>query len=466
MTKLPSLEPEQLGSRTGAARGPWINPLIEYSPRRLDAVRHALSVHPAILDSAAAVVAAGICAWVVTARPGPVDATALALALLAAAALAARSRNPPAVAGAVSLLAVLSVTVTGDLNGMEAPLALSLYSVARHRGLTLAWLVAGGAVAAVTVALVVEGAPDPAGSGRIHLLPRIPLGGVASVWGAVLIALAVGLSLKARRAHRISLIERGRRLTRERQQQAELAAAAERVTAADDLQDRVARSLTSMISLGDEARQAEEVEAARAALEHLTDQGRLTLAEITRARGEREAPESSAISEADSTDLDELVDRFRAIGLPVRLIRTGSPLPDDPHLGLTVHRIVQESLTNVLRYAPSTPTAVVLVSREGEHDEQISVVVTDEGPRHEERPSDDLLSDIASGVGVGRGIIGMRERASVYGGTVTAGPLRGGWQVIARLTWEDPQAASRAAGPAIRPAEEARELHRSPSSSR
>lgn len=131
----------------------------------------------------------------------------------------------------------------------------------------------------------------------------------------------------------------------------------------------------------------------------------------------------------ESANLSVLVERFRAAGIPVEYEWSGDPLPEDKALQLTVFRIAQESLTNVLRYASMTRHVAVSVSR---YTGTVVLTVTNEAapqakPVH----------------GSGKGLIGMRERAAVYGGTVDAGPTPTGWQVRAVLRWdEDDQGAS------------------------
>jgi signal transduction histidine kinase len=119
-------------------------------------------------------------------------------------------------------------------------------------------------------------------------------------------------------------------------------------------------------------------------------------------------------------DLGELVHGFRAAGLPVRLTRAGDPLPEHAGLRLAIYRIVQESLTNALRHAPGAGCVEVRIAH---HGDTVHITVVDDGGSH-------VDPHISSG---GRGVIGMRERAAVYGGTVEAGPYRTGWRVRATL---------------------------------
>ena len=125
----------------------------------------------------------------------------------------------------------------------------------------------------------------------------------------------------------------------------------------------------------------------------------------------------------EQADITELVKRFVSAGVPVSYRWVGAALPEDKALQLTVFRIAQEALTNVLRYAPTTPSVSVDVER---HIGTVVLTVDNEAapgtrPMH----------------GSGKGLIGMRERASVYGGTVQAGPTPTGWRVRAVLRWDE-----------------------------
>jgi signal transduction histidine kinase len=114
-----------------------------------------------------------------------------------------------------------------------------------------------------------------------------------------------------------------------------------------------------------------------------------------------------------------LVELFRSAGLPVVLHSAGVP-PADPGIQLAVFRVIQEGLTNALKYARAATAVTVRSQFTGQ---EIMVSVTDDG-----QPVD-LPADRA-----GRGIVGMRQRVALYGGTLQAGPLtNGGWSVTARF---------------------------------
>ena len=118
-----------------------------------------------------------------------------------------------------------------------------------------------------------------------------------------------------------------------------------------------------------------------------------------------------------------LVTRFQTAGVPVKYSWIGRELPDDKGLQLTLFRIAQEAMTNILRYAPTTKRVEVTVSRHA----GTAVLTVDNDAAPGSRPMH----------GSGKGLIGMRERAAVYGGTVDAGPTSTGWRVRAVLRWDE-----------------------------
>ena len=145
--------------------------------------------------------------------------------------------------------------------------------------------------------------------------------------------------------------------------------------------------------------------------------------QATNGAGDRSRGDLPLAPSPEQADITELVKRFEAAGVPVTYRWVGPALPEDKALQLTVFRIAQEALTNVLRYAPTTPAVSVDVER---HIGTVVLTVDNEAapgtrPMH----------------GSGKGLIGMRERASVYGGTVQAGPTPTGWRVRAVLRWDE-----------------------------
>lgn len=144
---------------------------------------------------------------------------------------------------------------------------------------------------------------------------------------------------------------------------------------------------------------------------------------------EREVEETSQDAGAplapapESKDLAALVERFKEAGMPISYEHLGEPLPNDANLQLTIYRIAQEALTNVLRYAPTTKRITVRLARRVGCAELwvINAAASGSPSMH----------------GSGKGLIGMRERAAVYSGSVQAGPVDGNWQVYAILRWQE-----------------------------
>lgn len=144
---------------------------------------------------------------------------------------------------------------------------------------------------------------------------------------------------------------------------------------------------------------------------------------------EREVEETSQDAGAplapapESKDLAALVERFKEAGMPISYEHLGEPLPNDANLQLTIYRIAQEALTNVLRYAPTTKRITVRLARRVSCAELWVINAAAPGS--------------PSMHGSGKGLIGMRERAAVYSGSVQAGPVDGNWQVYAILRWQE-----------------------------
>jgi len=218
-----------------------------------------------------------------------------------------------------------------------------------------------------------------------------------------------------------------------------LAASEERNRIAREMHDVVAHSLTVMITLADGARIVGQRDRARAeeVLLELSKTGRSALADMRRTLGVLRNPDGQELNflpaEGRSVDarenLEELVNSFAATGLPVTFDYEGEELPADNNLRLSVYRIVQESLTNALRYAKDASLVRVSVRVHLPH---IEVSVIDNGstaPEGIPNPSNNL--------GSGKGLAGIRERAAFYKGSVDAGRNDlGGWTTRVRLVWQ------------------------------
>ena len=248
------------------------------------------------------------------------------------------------------------------------------------------------------------------------------------VSGMVAAALGLGLYFAARRAYLAELHDRAERLERERDQQAALAAAAERARIAREMHDIVAHHLTVMTTLAEAAvaASASSPEKATDVMRSVAVTGRRALADtrrllgVLRDRGGQDGTEALQ-PVPDLSQLDALIEQVRSAGLDTALELHGQA-PDVPAgLQLAVYRLVQEALTNTLKHGGAGARASVRLSFEpGE----LRVDVNDDGAG----------SAAPAAAGVGGGLPGMRERVHAYGGHVQAGPRQpAGWAVSARL---------------------------------
>ncbi|MFG2642258.1 sensor histidine kinase [Streptomyces sp. NPDC048370] len=259
--------------------------------------------------------------------------------------------------------------------------------------------------------LVVGSVRFPQGSWDQHIVPTL--------WAYAVVAL-LGIAVRSRQDYTAALVDRARRLEVERDQQAQLAAAAERNRIAREMHDIIGHNLSVITGLADGGRYAaaKNPERAAEALDAIGTTSRQALAELRRLlRGE-------AVRDPQPTlaDLGALITGVRKAGLAVRLESTGDTQELPAGVQLTVYRVVQEALTNTLKHAGDGAESTVLLAYTRE---EVTAEVRNTGRTPE--PS-----------GRGQGITGMRERAKLYDGTLEAGPLaEGGWRVRLRLPLED-----------------------------
>jgi signal transduction histidine kinase len=252
------------------------------------------------------------------------------------------------------------------------------------------------------------------------------------VSGLVGAALGLGLYTATRRAYLAELQERAVRLEYERDQQGALAAAAERARIAREMHDIVAHHLTVMVALSDGAVAATAASPERGieVMRTVSATGRRALFDTRRLlgvlrQGSSEDPHDILHPVPDLAELDVLLERVRAAGLPATLEVHGSPQDVPAGVQLTVYRLVQEALTNTLKHGgPEAHASVRLRYLRGE----LRVDVDDDGAG----------ASASAPVGVGGGLSGMQERIHAYGGDVHSGPGRsGGWHVSARLRLDE-----------------------------
>nr|WP_237534433.1 sensor histidine kinase [Streptomyces sp. SID3343] len=246
----------------------------------------------------------------------------------------------------------------------------------------------------------------------------------ALLMGPFLIAWVLGDSMRTRRAYYVELEDRADRLERERDQQAQIAAAGERARIARELHDVVAHNVSVMVVQADGAAYALDTapERTREALGTISSTGREALAEMRRLLGVlRSQNEGGAfVPQPGVEQLDDLLERVRGAGLPVDLTVEGIPVELSQGVALTVYRIVQEALTNTRKHGGPNVTALVRLRYLGE-DVELDV-------------GDDGRGGAAPGDGMGHGLVGMGERVALFGGRLETGPRPGGgWQVRACL---------------------------------
>src|ERR1039457_3868685 len=239
-------------------------------------------------------------------------------------------------------------------------------------------------------------------------------------------ALGLGLYSATRRAYLTELHDRAARLERERDQQKELSAAAERTRIPAEMHALVPPHLAVMIALSDAAAAASAGSSPKAAeaMRTVSATGRQALADTRRLlSGPAEPAERDGGRQPlpDLSGLDALVAGVRAAGLPVSYELQGAPADLSAGVQLTVYRLVQEALTNTLKHGGESASAGVRLLF----------------PPREPRPG--LEGERAGAAApqpdtTGRGLAGMRQRVLAFGGEVQSGPRSpAGWRVSARL---------------------------------
>lgn len=393
--------------------------LADFAARRRGPLRRFFVSHPVFMDIVV------IAAYLLLAVPGIVLRAdgqgwwALVVVGLTAVALARRRFRPVPVLVVVALLEVAAVVVEGSVSNVGAGLWFALYAVAVTHPVRFSCLATIAATLPAILALVLR---PPEAFDDVPLLMWVT---AALVLLSEIVATGIGATVRRDRMHTKELLARA-------QENADLASVTERTRIAREMHDVVAHSLSVMIALSDGAGVVIKRDQARAGevLEELSKTGRTALADMRRVLGilrEHDSGDAPRLPLPVEESLTSLLEGFRIAGLPIRQVSSGPSLPADAAFQLTVYRIVQESLTNVLRYARNVTVVEVAVSRTGE---MVRIRISDDGRGSMDGP--------AESVGAGLGIVGMAERAGIYAGTVHAGPgTDGGWVVDASLVWSE-----------------------------
>jgi signal transduction histidine kinase len=327
-----------------------------------------------------------------------------------------RRRRPSAAFAVIMAVFVLQWALGVGLRA-DVALLVALYSLSLHGPLRhLAW---GCVAMAGALALVAA-----------RLSAAVPVAdALFFLFSAATAAVALGIAVRIRRAQLAGLRERAARLEIERDQRSRLAAATERARVAREMHDIIGHNLSVIITLADGGAYAAEAtpERGREALRLIGDTSRQALGELRRMLGvlRDQADRGPELNpQPGIADLDALCARIRAAG-PQVVYRSGGELDQlDRGVQLMAYRIVQEALTNTLKHAGPDTLARVTLTADGPC---LRVRVQDSGP-----PGDTGRTGRAHEEG--HGLAGMRERAALYGGAVTAGPGPGaGWTVEAVL---------------------------------
>jgi signal transduction histidine kinase len=330
----------------------------------------------------------------------------------------------------ISFLTVTTAVVTAEITvgSTSVPftfvLALAGYTVATI--LPRRWSIRAALAAAVAVgcALLVTWArlgPGLAAHAAVEgLLP------LAAAW-------FIGDSVAARRRYVAGLAWQAEQQRAAETERARRELSEQRVRIARELHDVIAHSLaviTVQAGVGRRLMARDQTQAA-GALESIESIGRTAQDELRAVLGllrDEEVSPAALAPVPGLADLDELVATVRAAGTPVDLHVSGAGRPLSPALGLSVYRVIQEALTNVVKHAPGARASVDLAVTA----RAVRIAVTDDGS------SPGPAGATGIGQAAGHGITGMRERVSAFGGLLVAHPAGPrGFQVRARIPLQD-----------------------------
>jgi signal transduction histidine kinase len=347
-------------------------------------------------------------------------------AVVAGLVLAWRQRWPLPVHLVVLVCAAVPTAMGYNAGSLPLSVAFSTYSVAAWSERRVGFAGLAATMTALAVLTAVQ-APDFRDGDAL---------GAFVTFGAVWV---IGEAQRGRR-HRLEEAEaRAREVEQRRADEAERAVAAERLRVAQELHDVVAHAMSVVaVQSGAAAHVIDQhPDRAKQALQTIEHTSREALQELRRMLGVlRRDDVGTGLSPAPTlAELESLAERFRSVGVAVSLRRTGSPAGLPPSLELTAYRLVQEALTNVLRHAgPARAEVLVACGPEG-----VRVTVVDDG----------LGARVGFTGGTGHGLVGMRERVALFGGTLEAGARRDGpgFRVAATLPFAEAVAPAGAAAP-------------------
>ena len=316
-----------------------------------------------------------------------------------------RRRWPLAVVAVVTVAALAIVAL--DLWLVPFQLAVALYTLAASSGTGTARLTASVSIAAVAISLGANGNAFGDSAARVVFL--------VAAW-------LLGDSVRSRRAYVREIEEKATRLEREREAEAQRVAAKEQARIARELHDVVAHALSVVIVQAGAAADVFQVEPrlVREPIRAIDSAARSALADLRRVLGILHQ-DAELAPQPGLGAIDQLVEQVRATGLDVRLEIEGRARRLSAAVDLSAYRIVQEALTNTLKHAGAEHVRV----RIG-YGDPLRLEVRDDGQGH------------VNGAAAGSGLIGMRERVALLGGSIEAGPAPGGgYRVTASIPADD-----------------------------
>ena len=330
-------------------------------------------------------------------------------------AVAVRERQP-----LIGLL--VAVGVRGAIPGNQAlliPALVVLYTLASRRP----WPVPAAAALLVTLASVAAGL----GWGDITG-PGARLGYGSGTTASCAAAVALGLYVGARRRLIAGLRDRAERLDRERELLADRAVAQERVRIARELHDVIAHTISLMVVTAQGLGVTTEDQRVVESTDSIADLGRQAMTEMDRTLRllRTGASELAGVGpQPGLANLDRLLEQGRSAGLTIELTVEGQPRPLPQSEDLSAFRIVQEALTNVIKHAAGARTSVTLAYQAA----ALRLTIADSGDAESEGARHTTRAE-------GHGLVGMRERAALFGGTLTAQPgPEHGFEVTAVLPY-------------------------------
>src|SRR3954447_5990287 len=310
------------------------------------------------------------------------------------------------------LAVTLAVAIATPVDGQYVfPIMIALYTI----GSTRSW------------EATIAAAATPVAAGVVYILvggPEFTTDDLLAAGLTCAVTVGFGLFVQSRRVSFEALEERAERLDRERELLAERAVAEERVRIAQELHDVVAHNVSLIVVQAQALAVTVPGERVAAATADIAQLGREAMAEMHRTLKLLRAGEETAdrAPQPGLADLDALLARSRAAGLRVELAVEGDARPLAQSVDLSAYRILQEALTNVVKH-PGRAHATILIAYRAA---ALELTVTDSGDGAMAHPP-------APG---GHGLVGMRERTALFGGTLAAGP-RGehGFEVHAVLPY-------------------------------